>query len=268
MAGDLDDDFFPEAAFVANNAAEVVLNLGTTPTKLSLNGSGVVGADVGRAPGAEKYALIVAKLLSAKFVWSAVDIVTEKATVFAEVYPLGSPVVGCYAGNTYAPAVFVKSKSRPAVRMFASPADLTVPLPAGTVTAVCGMPEGGLSSAFALVSNSDAFYVTARNGSRTLFSSPNLDSRFRDIKLGTASRGTDRTPAPVVLARLGTKQVLRVLNRSNRWKAVPLPKVPVGSSFTALYGIRAGTSTYVVLQVMNKAKATSYVKVLVPAEML
>ena len=103
---------------------------------------------------------------------------------------------------------------------------------------------------------------------RSVFTSPNLDIRFTEIKLGTVPRGIGQTPAAAVVAKLGTKQALRVLNRSKRWKTVSLPKIPVGSSFTALYGIRAGSSSYIVLQVMNKSKITSYVKVLVPAELL
>jgi hypothetical protein len=229
-----------------------------------------VGADVGRAPGAEKYSLIIAKALSNKHIWSAVDIVTEATTSFAETNQLGSPVVGCYATSTYAPAVFVKSKTRPSVRIFSSLSEISISLPAGTASAVCGVPEGGLSSVFALVKSPQTgkFNVIAKNGTRKLFSSSNLDGRFTEIKLGTVPRGDDITPAPAIIARLGTKQVLRVLNRSNRWKAVTLRKLPAGSSYRALYGIRAGTASYIILQVVDTSKVTSYVKVSVPAELL
>lgn len=269
VVGDLDDDLFPDAAFVANGAADVIINLSTSPSKLTI-GSGIVGAGVGQAPGAEKYSLIIAKLLSNKFVWSAVDIVTEATTSFAEVTPQGTPVIGCYATSTYAPAVFVKSKTRPSVRIFSSLSELTISLPAGTVSAVCGVPEGGLSSVFALVKSpqNDKFSVTAKNGTRKLFSSPSLDGRLRELKLGTVPRGEELTPAPAIVARLGAKQVLRVLNRSNRWKTVSLPKLPAGSSYRALYGIRVGAASYIVLQVVDASKVTSYVKVLVPAELI
>lgn len=264
----MDGDLFPDAAFVANNVAEVVLNVGTNPTKVTLSSS-VVGAVVGRAPGSDRSSLIVARLLSSKYVWSDIDIVTEQAASFAEVLPIGPAVVGCYSDAMYAPAVFVRSKMRPTVRMFASPTTVNIALPAGTISGACGMPEGGLSSVFGLVENPEtgAFRVVAKNGTRTLFSSPSLSGRLTEIKLGVVPRAAGQTPTAAVIARVGTRQVLRVLDRSNRWKVVPLPKKPIGSSFTALSGVRAGSTSYIVLQVMNKSKVTSYVKVIVPTDL-
>jgi hypothetical protein len=265
----VDGDLFPDAAFVANNTADVVLNLGTTPTKLTF-GASVVGADVGRAPGADKSSLIVARLLSSKYVWSAIDIVTEQAAPFAQVLPIGPAVVGCYSGNTYAPAVFIKSASRPIVRMYAASTAVNIALPAGTLSVACGTPERGVSSVFGLVRNpkTGAFSVVAKNGTLTLFSSPSLDSRFTEIRLGTVPRAAGQTPAAAVIARLGTKQGLRVLDRSRHWKGVALPRIPIGSSFTALSGVRAGSTSYIVLQVMNQSKVTTYVKVVVPPGLL
>ncbi len=269
MTGDLDDDLFPDAAFVANNSADVVLNISSTPTKLSV-GAGIVAADVGRAPGTQRYSLIVAKLLSGKFVWSAMDIVTLQDSIFAEIFPLGSPVVGCYVADTYTPAVFVKSKTRPALRIFTPSADTTVLLPAGTVSAVCSLPENGTSSVFGLINNprNAAFSVVGRNGSQTVVSSPSLDPRLKEMKLGTVPRALGQTPAPTILARIGNRPVLRVLNRSNRWRSVALPRVPLGSAYTALSGIRNGIQSYVVLQVTSRAKETSYIKVPIPPELL
>jgi hypothetical protein len=269
VVGDVDGDRIPDAAFVAaNGAAEVVLGLATTPRKIQVD-SGVLAADIGRVDG--RWGVITVKKTANTHIWSALNLVEATAPrVLAEVSSPGQPVMGCYLDDAYVAAGYKKIKSVGMLTEYSSPTATVVPLPLATLGVRCGNLEEGDSTVFYLNQNAKKKTVTVvgvKNGKNVL-TSQRVDPKLKGLMLVAVPRALHDSPTVAILARLGAKQVLQVLDSSNRWRSIALPRVDAGSSVTAMVGVRMGEQTYLVVQITGKARATSYVRLLVPAKNL
>lgn len=244
-----------------------MLNATERLTKLQID-TGATAADVGLVSG--RWPSIVVKKIDGEYVWSAVYLTGPiPLEPISKVAGAGSPVVGCYVNSVYTPASLLKSKTVALLRMYGGSATTDVPLPASVLSARCGTPESGTSSVFYLNKNAvrnTLILVVKRAGQVVLRS--RLDSKLEDLILTVVPRAENQMPTAMVLARLGTKQVVQVLDTTKRWRSISLPAINTTSTFTGAVGIRDGSSTYLILQVTSRTKATSYVKILVPARFL
>lgn len=269
VAGDIDDDALPDVAFVgAGSAADVVVNIGDTPTKITLDGP-FLGTDIGIPPNGSVSQLISVSKFAKSFVWRATDVLSGTSESFKTTLGTGTPVMGCYVDGTYTAASFMFSRVTSTMKLFTGSPDTVVKLPTGVLLARCGSPVGGRSAVFSLVENPTrkTLSVVGKVGSQQILRSSNLSTRISStgIILIPVPRATGVHPTVAVIARLGRDRVMQLSDRGNRWQTITVPNVPKGHTLTAAVGVRIGDATYLVVQVTSPTKETSYRTVVVPA---
>jgi hypothetical protein len=269
MPGDVDGNLVPDAALLGTGSvAEVILGIDSTPTKVRMGGA-ALGADIGVAPGDIASSLITVSKLANTFEWSSTVVLTGATRVFKTTVATGSPVLGCYVGNTYTAASFLPGKVSSSLKFYTGNPDVVVKLPAGVVRARCGSAVNGASAVFSLVKNPKrkTMNVVAKAGAVPIFTSPPIDKKLssQGMLLGIVPRGAGEQPTVMILARKGKAQVLVVRDKTNKWKTIVVPGIPKGSTPTSFTSVRVGSITYIIVQLTDKAKATSYKSVVVPA---
>jgi hypothetical protein len=269
MPGDVDGNLVPDAALLGTGSiAEVILGIDSTPTKVRI-GSTALGADIGVAPGDVASSLITVAKSANTFQWSSTAVLTGATRVFKTTVGTGSPVLGCYVGNTYTAASFLPGRVTSTLKFYTGNPDIVVKLPAGAVRARCGTAVNGSSAVFSLVRNPQrkTMNVVAKAGAAPIFSSAPIDKKLSQsgMLLGIVPRGAGEHPTVMILARKGKAQVLVVRDKTNKWKTIVVPGIPKGSTPTSFTSVRVGGTTYIVVQLTDKAKVTSYKSVIVPA---
>jgi hypothetical protein len=267
--GDVDGNLVPDAALVGKEKiAEVVLGIDGTPTKLSLGGA-VLAADIGKAPGDVSSSLITVTKSANQFSWRATTVLTGETRTFKATAGTGTPIVGCYVGDTYTAASYIPSKVRTQLKLYSGTPDTVVNLPSGVIAARCGSPVSGASAVFSLVRNAQrkTLSVIARAGAAPIFSSSPLASNLSQdgILLGIVPRASGEQPTAMILARKGKARVLLVRDKANKWQTIAIPGVTAGLTPTAFTSVRYGTTSYIVVQLTAKNGDTSYKSVVVPA---
>jgi hypothetical protein len=272
VAGDIDDDDLPDVAFVGSgSSADVVVNIGDTPTKITVPGP-FLGTDIGIPPNGSASKLISVSKPAKSFVWSATDVLSGNTESFKTTIGTGTPVMGCYVDGTYTAASFTFSRVTSTMKLFTGSPDTVVRFPTGVLLARCGSPVDGKSAVFSLVQKRwrKTLNVVGKVGARQVLRTSNLSTRLSatGIILIPVPRASGVHPTVAVIARQGKSRVMQLSDRSNRWQTITVPNVPPGHIPTAAVGVRIGDSTYIVVQITSPAKETSYRTVVVPAGFL
>jgi hypothetical protein len=272
VAGDIDDDDLPDVAFVGSgSSADVVVNIGDTPTKITVAGP-FLGTDIGIPPSGSASKLISVSKPAKSFVWSATDVLSGNTESFKTTIGTGTPVMGCYVDGTYTAASFTFSRVTSTMKLFTGSPDTVVRFPTGVLLARCGSPVDGKSAVFSLVQKRwrKTLNVVGKVGARQVLRTSNLSTRLSatGIILIPVPRASGVHPTVAVIARQGKSRVMQLSDRSNRWQTITVPNVPPGHIPTAAVGVRIGDSTYIVVQITSPAKETSYRTVVVPAGFL
>jgi len=270
VPGDLDEDLAADAAFVSpSGLAEIVVNLATAPTKVTVPGATML-AWIGRPVGAAKSYLITATKSESGVAWKKTDFMTGEGEIFGNTKKTGVPLPGCYASNNFVPATFVRGKKLSTVIMSVDGSDKTVKLPAGAVSAKCGEPVAGQSAIFSLVVNpgKNTANVVGWWGSSTVLTSTKIDSKLKGLVLGTVPRADGLQPTVFVLGRLGRSQVLAVYSQAKTWVPLAVPDIPKGSTVSAASAVRLGSASFMVIQLTDRARDTSYRAITIPEELL
>ena len=248
-----------------------MLGLNSTPTKFRIPGT-VLGADIGNVSGVPGTSLVTVIKSGTQYAWRYQTGLAVVPKVFKSITGNGTIVVGCYRSNAYTAAVLLIGATSRTLRLFSSPSDVVINLPATASLAVCGPPVSGASAVFFVERNSGTpvtvDIVMLQGAVRVI--DKRIDTKYglEGLQLALVPRGKDIQPRPVIFGRQGTARVLQVLAKDNLWKTIPIPTAPAGALPTAVTGVRIGTSSFIVLQYTTAAKVTSYRAVLVPVAFL
>jgi len=209
----------------------------------------VLAADLCYEPSNQMTSLMVVSKQGKNLIWGLTDPFLPQSTFIkvGTTSSSGKPVLGCYANQDIAPAIFDLKSNK--LNMLRGSTIMNVKIPANTLEVNCSGPLLGQGYIHTLSASKtgSAHRISTFSDTGTLVSRVNLSSKFKDPQLAVIQSGNG-APEVGALVRQGSKAVLVVFTSSNRRLLIPLPEHSLSAQVKVIKsGIRDANSTWVAL---------------------